>query len=87
MSNGESLEALTRRVAALEERLGVESGLRASGDRDLSDVMQVLQAQRHLIQAISITQSEHTTKFERVEARLDLIVRLLTQLIDGEATP
>jgi hypothetical protein len=28
------LEELERRIAAIEERLGVESGLRASGDRD-----------------------------------------------------
>jgi hypothetical protein len=31
-----NLEELDRRLAAVEERLGLEAGLRASQDRDLS---------------------------------------------------
>ena len=39
-----SLEELERRIAAIEERLHVELGLRASGERDLADMAQILGA-------------------------------------------
>jgi hypothetical protein len=55
-----SLEELEQRVTALEGRLQMEAGLRAAGDRDLSSMAQNLRAQTHLIQALSITQAEHT---------------------------
>lgn len=74
-------DGLEERVAAIEERLRMESGLRASGDRDLGDVALTVRAQHHLIQALSITQSqgaaiealrrEHT-------AKLDQIITMLT---------
>jgi chromosome segregation ATPase len=51
---------LEARLAAVEERLGMESGLRASVDRDLGAVAQRLSAANHLIQALAITQAEHT---------------------------
>jgi hypothetical protein len=43
------LEGVERRIVALEDRLGVESGLRASGDRDPADMAQTLRAQQHSI--------------------------------------
>jgi len=54
------LEDLERRVTAVEERLNMESRLRASADRDLADVTQALRAQQQSIQALAITQSQHT---------------------------
>ncbi len=72
---------LEKRVAALEERVGMESGLRASADRDLSSISQTLSAQRHLIQALSITQSEHTDTLRDHTESLALAHRKLDQII------
>lgn len=81
---------LEQRVTAIEERLGMESGLRASGDRDLADMAQTLRAQQHTIQALAITQSQHNEKLDRHEAsltaahgKLDQIVSMLSRLING----
>ena len=89
-----SLDELERRIAAIEDRLGVESGLRASGDRDLGDMAQTLRAQQHTIQALAITQSQHNEKLDRHEqsltaahGKLDRIITLLTQLTDGPEGP
>jgi hypothetical protein len=81
-----SLDELAGRVAALEERLGVESGLRASMDGDLSSINAKLAAQHHLIQALSITQGEHTGEFAKLNTKLDHIVLLLERLIADEGT-
>ena len=88
MSN---LEELERRIAAIEERLGVESGLRASGDRDLADMAQTLRAQQHTIQALAITQAQHNEKLDRHEAsltaahdKLDQIITMLGRLAERE---
>jgi phage shock protein A len=85
MSN---LEELERRIAAIEKRLSVESGLRASGDRDLSDMAQTLRAQQHTIQALAITQSQHNEKLDRHEAslsaahgKLDQIITMISRLL------
>lgn len=84
-----SLEELEVRIAAIEGRLGVESGLRASGDRDLADLGQTLRAQQHTIQALAITQSQHNDKLDRHEqslsaahGKLDQIISMLGQLLD-----
>lgn len=84
-----SLEELERRIAAVEERLSIESGLRASGDRDLADMAQTLRAQQHTIQALAITQSQHNEKLDRHEAsltaahgKLDQIIAMLGRLLD-----
>ncbi|HEX2418675.1 MAG TPA: hypothetical protein VHJ83_11230 [Micromonosporaceae bacterium] len=84
-----SLEELERRIAAIEDRLNVESGLRASGDRDLADMAQTLRAQQHTIQALAITQSQHNEKLDRHEAslsaalgKLDQIIGMLGRLLD-----
>jgi len=87
------LEELERRIAVIEERLNVESGLRASGDRDLADMAQTLRAQQHTIQASAITQSQHNDKLDRHEAsltaahgKLDRIITMLDRLLDeGES--
>jgi hypothetical protein len=86
-----SLEELERRLAAVEEHLGLEPGLHASGDRDLADMAQTLRAQQHTIQALAITQSQHNEKLDRhqdslatTHDKLDRIITLLGQLVDGE---
>jgi chromosome segregation ATPase len=66
-----SLDELERRIAAIEERLNVESRSHASGDRDLADMAQTLRAQQHTIQALAITQSQHNEKLDRHEEKLD----------------
>ncbi|GEM_PF-6716472 len=84
-----SLDELERRIAAIEDRLSVESGLRASGDRDLGDMAQTLRAQQHTIQALAITQSQHNEKLDRHEesltaahGKLDRIITMLDRLLD-----
>jgi hypothetical protein len=94
-----SLEELELRVTALEERLQMEAGLRAAGDRDLSSTAQSLRAQTHLIQALSITQAEHTNTLRELGeavvtlrqdhgAKLNQIITMLDRLLnhdgDGE---
>lgn len=85
--------SLEERVRAIEERLNMESGLRAAGDRDLSDLNATVRAQHHLIQALSITQGQHTESLrqlsEAVEqikrdhgVKLDQIIGLLGRLLD-----
>ena len=88
-----SLDELEQRIAAIEDRLGVESGLRASGDRDLADMAQTLRAQQHTIQALAITQSQHNEKLDRHEesltaahGKLDRIISMLGRLTDERET-
>ena len=86
---------LEERVAALEERLEMEAGLRASGDRDQASLARTARAQHHLIQALAITQSEHTDLLRahgdaiealRTEhgAKLNQIITMLGRLLDGD---
>jgi hypothetical protein len=86
-----SLEELEQRITAIEDRLGVEAGLRASGDRDLGDMAQTLRAQQHTIQALAITQSQHNEKLDRHEdsltaahGKLDRIINMLDRLLDND---
>jgi uncharacterized coiled-coil protein SlyX len=76
------VSTVEERLAALEERVGMEAGLRAAGDSDLASLSLKLSAQHHLIQALSITQSEHTGEFTKIHTKLDTIVNLLTTLIE-----
>ena len=71
------------------EDLGVEAGLRASGDRDLSDMAQTLRAQQHAIQALAVTQPQHNEKLDRhqesltvAHGKLDRIITMLDRLLD-----
>ena len=83
---------LEERVAALESRLEMESGLRAAVDEDLSSISQNIRAMNHLVQALSITQNDHGELLRKqgavIEdlqrdhgAKLDQIVMLLNTLI------
>ena len=80
----DALADLQRRMAAVEERLHMEAGLRAGGDRELGDMSQTLRAQQHTIQALAITQSQHTEVLRRMEDGQQHIVTLLTELIDRD---
>ena len=66
---------LEERVTAIEERLRTESGLRAAGDRDLGEMAQTVRAQHHLIQALSITQSQHTELLRAQGDAIDALQR------------
>lgn len=92
MSDDVTLEALAQRVAALEERLDQETVLfrgdqgsqEEEQDRDLSSLADAQRAGTHLIQAVSITQADHTRALEehtaalaRLESAQALIVQML----------
>ncbi|MCU7728748.1 hypothetical protein ODJ79_33980 [Actinoplanes sp. KI2] len=55
-----TLEDHERRLTVVEERLDQEAGLRASQDRDLAAIAEGVRVQGRLIQALAVTQSEHT---------------------------
>lgn len=78
-------QELAGRVAALEERLGQEAGLRASQDRDLSSIERTARAQHHLLQALALTQSEHNDKIDRLDDRLARVETKIDGLTDGAA--
>jgi chromosome segregation ATPase len=95
-----SMEELERRLASVEERLGLEAGLRASQDRDLSSLKLELRSANNLLQALALTQSdqtrmltalesavaEHGERLERIEGGVQAIVSMLTTLLEkGEA--
>jgi len=61
------------RLSAVEERLAMEAGLRASIDRDLATIAQRQSAANHLIQALAITQAEHTTMLEALQSDLGTV--------------
>ena len=67
------LEDLRQQLAALTARVDSIEGLRAMMDRDLADIKQRMDAQDHLLQALHITQGNHTQRLTRIEERLDRI--------------
>lgn len=64
------LDELRRRIQALEDRHLIEAAARAGQDTDLSDVQDRIRATHHLVQALSITQGEHTRSLERLATSL-----------------
>ncbi len=82
------MATLEERVAALEERLAMQEGLRASMDDDLSSVAANTKANNLLLQALSITQSEHTKKLDKQGEQLDSLVATMAKhstALDGIA--
>jgi chromosome segregation ATPase len=71
--------ALETQLAALTEKVSMESGLRAAVDTDLSGVNTKLSAANHLTQALSITQSDHTQELQRIHQKLDQHTATLEQ--------
>lgn len=87
-----TLEELAARVAALEERFGMESGLRASQDRDLSDLAAAVRAQTTVGQAMATRQIEHgaslrdhTARLDRLEGKVDRLDAGVQRLQAGQA--
>jgi len=70
---------LEERVAELERRVKEEAQLRATVDGDLADVSTSMRAMRHLVQAIAITQGEHTSTMDR---HSELLLRLSSGMGD-----
>lgn len=91
-----SLDELDRRLAAVEERLGLEAGLRASQDRDLASLKTELRSANNLLQALALTQSDqtriltglettaadHGERLGRIDDGMRQIIALLNQLIE-----
>lgn len=78
---------LEERVAALEARLDREAALRQAADRDMTSAVRAV---RHVVQAVSITQTEHTEVLRRQDEMLlrltsDLgeVLRMLERLASG----
>jgi hypothetical protein len=76
-------DALERRIAAIESRLDMEAGLRASMDRDLADVKVWTHQNTRMLQAVERTQSEHTETLREQTERLDAIEGSLTEVRTG----
>lgn len=83
------LDELRARVVALEERAGLNEQVRTGIEGDLTEVTLKVRAMHHLVQALQITQGEHTamlegmsTKLNRIEAGLTLVTSLIQTLID-----
>jgi hypothetical protein len=56
-----------QRLDELESRVGTEAGLRAMMDHDLAVLNKKLDANTSLIQALRITQGDHTRMLTRME--------------------
>jgi septal ring factor EnvC (AmiA/AmiB activator) len=67
------LEEVRQQLAALSGRVDGIEGLRAMMDRDLADLKQRMDAQDLLLQALHVTQSNHTQRLTRIE---DSLVRI-----------
>jgi chromosome segregation ATPase len=55
------------RLTTLEEKVDTEANLRATMNKDISDIKIEQRAQRGLLQAVAITQSEHTARLTAIE--------------------
>jgi chromosome segregation ATPase len=61
------------RLTTLEETIKTEANLRAAMDQDISDIKIEQRAQRGLLQAVAVTQSEHTARLTAIEGRVGII--------------
>jgi hypothetical protein len=64
------LDDVRQQPAALTARVDGIEGLRAMMDRDLADLKQRMDAQDLLLQALHVTQSNHTQRLTRIEDSL-----------------
>jgi len=69
-----------------------EAGLRAMMDLDQASLTTRLDAQDNLLRALAVTQSDHTSRFRRVDDRLTRVEDRLTRVgdrvthVDGTVT-
>lgn len=75
-----SYEELEQRVEALERRVAEEAELRAAVDRDLADQGATIRATHHLVQALAITQGQHTQTLRDHGERLAAIERKIGEV-------
>jgi hypothetical protein len=90
----DELDDIRDRLAALEQRLESESGLRAMMDLDQASLTVRLDAQDNLMRALSITQSDHTSRLTRLEdgqrrqaealGRVEAGIREILDLLRGD---
>jgi chromosome segregation ATPase len=71
------LEEIRQQLAALTGRVDGIEGLRAMMDRDLADLKQRMDAQDLLLQALHVTQSNHTQRLTRIEESLGRVDQAL----------
>jgi archaellum component FlaC len=74
------LEDIRQQLAALTGRVDGIEGLRAMMDRDLADLKQRMDAQDLLLQALHVTQSNHTQRLTRIEESLGRVDEALGQV-------
>ncbi|MFI5895465.1 hypothetical protein ACIA5D_35760 [Actinoplanes sp. NPDC051513] len=55
-----TLEQLEQRLNALEERMGERTGFDAGQDRDLRSMASALSSQNHVLEALAISELQHT---------------------------
>jgi hypothetical protein len=60
--------SIDSRLGTLEAKVETEAPLRAVMDKDMGTLSAKFGVQERLIQAISVTQSDHTTRLTRLEA-------------------
>jgi predicted ATPase len=63
----DELGEIRPRLDSLEGRLNSVAGLRAMMDLDQATLTARLDAQENLLRALAVTQSEHTSRFRRLE--------------------
>jgi septal ring factor EnvC (AmiA/AmiB activator) len=63
----DELDEIRQRLDSLESRLNSEAGLRAMMDLDQATLTARLDVQDTLLRALAQTQSEHTSRFRRLE--------------------
>lgn len=76
-----SNDELAARMAALQARMDLEAGLRASVDRDVAGHGAAIRATHHVVQALAITQGEHTQTLARHGQSLSLAHDKLDRII------
>jgi predicted nuclease with TOPRIM domain len=80
----DELDDIRRRLDVLESRMDSEAGLRAMMDLDQATLTARFDAQDHLLRALAITQSEHTTRLTRLEGKVDRLEGKVDRLEDGQ---
>jgi hypothetical protein len=71
------------RLTALEDRMDMESGLRASIDRDLSALAMSQRSAHNLLQALALTQSDQTRLLEQHTRMFEELSSNVNQRFEG----
>ena len=76
-----TLENHEQRITVLEERVDEQARLRAGQDRDLADIAENVRAQGRLIQALAVTQSEHTQALAQLQNGMGRLENGMQQIV------